>query len=162
MEDILEWVEKQALENLRFHIQTSEHFTKESNTTLTLLFTGMGGAIAYLTKLLETKAAIGLTVAVGMFAIEMLLLAAVLIVSCLKTDVVWPPTNEPRFLFQPSYVLAKIREAELNNIQARIDQMVSRNNRVAIWLDRVRLGAVVSPIVAAVAGVLCTVLVRVG
>ena len=47
MTDLLDWVEKQALENLRFRIQDADNLTKESNTTLTILLAGMGASLAY-------------------------------------------------------------------------------------------------------------------
>ncbi len=162
MTELLDWVEKQALENIRFHIQTSEHLTKESNTTLTLLLAGIGGAVAYLTKLFDSQAEFWLVTAVGAFGVQLIVLAAILIWYCLRTDVMWPPTSEPLCLFQPSFTVDRLREVELENIQGRINQVVQRNNRVATWLDRVRFGAVAAPIVSAAAAVLCTVLARVG
>lgn len=155
MSDLLEWAEKQALENLRFHIQTAEQLAKDANSTLTLLLAGVGGLAAYLVKLLEGKADAVWIGAVGAFVVTLAVLAAVLIFNCLKTAPIDPPTNEPRNIYQPSFSWEALREAELHNIQGRIDQVVKRNRRVATWLDYVRLLAVCSPISPAAVVVLC-------
>jgi hypothetical protein len=76
--ELLEWVEKQALENLRFRIQDAENLTKESNATLTLLLAGMGAGLAYGIKLLDTTAEPWLLLSVFMFAAYLLVLCALL------------------------------------------------------------------------------------
>lgn len=159
MNEMLEWVEKQALENLRFHIQTAEQLAKDANATLTLLLAGVGGLVAYLVKLLESKADVIWLAAVGGFVMTLSVLAAALIFYCLKTVPIDAPTNEPRNIFQPDFTLEAIREVELGNIQLRIDQVIKRNIRVATWLDHIRLLAVCSPISAAAVAALCKGLV---
>ncbi|WP_454764416.1 hypothetical protein [Cupriavidus campinensis] len=158
MSDLLEWSEKQALENLRFHIQTAEQLAKDANATLTLLLAGAGGLVAYLVKLLESKADTVWLAAVCAFVITLSVLSATLIFFCIKTAPIAAPTNEPKNIYQPSFSLSAIREVELQNIQVRIDQVARRNMRVATWLDYVRFMAVCSPISPAAVGVLCTVL----
>ena len=155
---MLEWVEKQALENLRFHIQTAEQLGKDANATLTLLLAGVGGMVAYLVKLLESKAEVIWLAAVGSFVMTLSVHTAALIFYCLKTAPISAPTNEPRNIYRPYYSLEVVREVELDNIQLRIDKVAARNIRVATWLDSIRLMAVCSPISAVAAAVLCRVL----
>jgi len=147
MSDLLEWVEKQALENLRFRIQDAENLTKESNTTLTLLLTGMGAGLAYGIKLLDSNAEPWLLLSVFMFSAYLLVLCALLIFKCIKISAIPAPTNEPKNLYQVEFTLDSLREAELKNVQQRINEAVTRNDTVAAWLNRIRLFAVCSPII---------------
>lgn len=150
MSELLEWVEKQALENLRFRIQDAENLTKESNTTLTLLLTGMGAGLAYGIKLLDSNAEPWLLLSVFMFSAYLLVLCALLIFKCIKISAIPAPTNEPSNLYQVEFSLDSLREAELKNVQQRINEAVTRNNLVAAWLNRIRLFAVGSPIIFSV------------
>ena len=147
MSELLDWVEKQALENLRFRIQDADNLTKESNTTLTILLAGMGASLAYGIKLLEGKPEMWVVLAVFVFSAYLLVLSAVLIFKCLNISAIPAPTNEPQHLYQVNFALDKLREVELKNIQDRINEAVQRNDTVASWLNRVRLLAVCSPIV---------------
>lgn len=150
MSELLEWVEKQALENLRFRIQDAENLTKESNATLTLLLAGMGAGLAYGIKLLDTNAEPWLLLSVFIFAAYLLVLCALLVFKCLKISAIPAPTNEPKNLYQVEFTLASLREAELKNVQQRINEAVMRNDMVATWLNRVRLFAVGSPVIFSV------------
>lgn len=151
---LLDWVEAQALENLRFHIQTAELLTKEANSMLMIVLAGVGGVSAYTVKLVDTHAAYWLMVATVTFGICLLGLAARLIVKCMKIDVIPAPTNEPRNIYQPTYSLRVLREVELENIQVRIEDVRARNEKVADRLDRIRLYALVVPVISAVAGLM--------
>jgi hypothetical protein len=152
MSDFVDWVEQQALENLRFHIQSAELIAKEANTTLTVLLAGVGGASAYAVKLLEAGRPLWLLIAAVVFGVCLLLLSAWLIRGCLKIEAIHAPTNEPRNIFQPSFALTSLKEVEFDNIQQRIDQTARRNERVADRLNRIRLLSLLTPLIAAVAG----------
>jgi hypothetical protein len=147
MSELLDWVEKQAIENLQFRIQDTESLKKDSSTTLTILLTGIGAGLAYGIKLLESKAEAWMLLAVFVFSAYLLVLSTILIFKCLKIEAIPSPTNEPQNLYQSNFPLDKLREAELTNIQTRINQIVKRNDKVALWLNRIRLFAVCSPIV---------------
>jgi len=151
MSDLIDWVEGQALENVRFHVQSADIILKEANTTLTLLLAGVGGASAYVVKLLETGRPVWLLVAAIAFGLWLLCLSAWLIRGCLKIEPIDAPTNEPKNLFQPKFSLEAIKEVEFENLQQRIDRIVRRNARVAVRLNRIRLCAVLTPFIAAVA-----------
>lgn len=150
MTDMLDWVEKQALENLRFRIQDADNLTKESNTTLTLLLAGMGSGFAYELKLISENAQPWLLLSIFMVSSYLLILCSLLIFNCLKIAAIPAPTNEPNNLYQPAFALEVLREAELKNIQQRINDAVTRNESVATWLNRIRFCAVCTPIVFSV------------
>jgi hypothetical protein len=124
---------------------------KDASTTLTILLAGIGGALAYVVKGLEVRPIAALTFGAGVFAIWLMLAAIVLMVQCIVTTALPAPTNEPKNLYQKEFGLDQLREAELRNLQERISQTTARNHRVAAWLDRVRLFAIVSPVVLAIA-----------
>jgi hypothetical protein len=147
--DLLDWVEKQAQENLHFRVQDTEALKKDSTTTLNILLAGMAGAFAYGMRLYPKSEGWEIA-AVFVFATYLLALCAVLIFKCLKICAIPAPTNEPRNLYQETFTLEQLRKVELENVQSRIDEVVKRNNSVALWLNRVRLLAVCSPIVAAI------------
>ena len=152
MNDLIDWVEEQALENLRFHIQSAELIAKEANTTLTLLLAGVGGASAYVVKLLEPGHPVWLLAAAIAFGITLLCLSGWLIHGCMKIEIIHAPTNEPRNIFQPEFTLISIKKVEFGNLQVRIDQTAARNARVADRLNRIRLCALLTPLIAAVVG----------
>jgi hypothetical protein len=153
-QELIEWVEKQALENLRFRIQDAETIAKESNATLTILLAALGGGIAYCAKLVEADASrevlAGMISALSYVAV----LCGLLLNRCLKIAAMPVPTNEPRNLLRKDFSLNAIREAELLNVQARIDEAVARNDFTADWLNRVRFLAVLTPLVFGAAMVL--------
>lgn len=155
---LLDWVTEQASENLQFHIQCAEHIKKEANTTLTVLLAGVGGASAYTVKLFDAHAAHWLMAAALTLGLSLLLLAAALILRCLKVDNIQAPTNEPKHLYLPEYSLQLLREVELENMQVRITDVRLRNEAVADRLERIRLYALLVPVIsAAVAGTVLAV-----
>jgi len=54
MNERLDWIEKAALENLRFRLQNVETLAREVNILLTVSLGGMGAALAYTVKALES------------------------------------------------------------------------------------------------------------
>lgn len=149
MSEMIEWVERAALENLRFRLQNAETLAKDASSLLMLLLGGMGAALAYSVRALESGAAD--PAHIGVFAVMgwLLLSCLVLVWQCILTMPLQAPTNEPDNLMQPGYEFEVIRRAELNNIQARINEAVQRNHHVAAWLDRVRIAVTISPMVFA-------------
>lgn len=150
MEELLDWVEKNALENLRFRLQNAETLAKDASATLTLVLAAMGGALAYAVKGLESGA-INALITGTLFATTWLGVCAILIViRCIQTRELVAPTNEPTNIFQPEYALADLRRVELKNIQDRIQEAMTRNRIVASWLDRCRLMLAFTPAVFSV------------
>ncbi|MCB1895980.1 MAG: hypothetical protein H6945_20215 [Zoogloeaceae bacterium] len=90
-----------------------------------------------------------LTVGAICLAFWLMLAAIILMRKCIITSELPARTNEPRNLYQKAYPLLEIREAELENLQKRIDQVTIRSLRIASWLDRIRLMSIFSPLVFA-------------
>ncbi|MCM2290347.1 MAG: hypothetical protein NDI67_15085 [Sulfuritalea sp.] len=151
MKDLLDWVEKAGAENIKFRLQNAETLAKDASTTLTILLAGIGGSLAYAVKGFENPQIMPLTFGAAALSVWLTLAAVVLMVQCIVTTALPAPTNEPKNLFQKDYALEKLREVELANLQDRIFQITARNHRVAAWLDRVRLLAIASPLVFAIA-----------
>ena len=111
---------------------------------------GVGATAAYLFKLCDIAGPIPLTgMALGssVVCLYFLVLSGLLITKCLQIDEIQVPTNEPDNLYQPRYDLLAIREAELKNVQERINKAAARNLKTANWLNKIRLLTLVSPII---------------
>jgi hypothetical protein len=143
MNDLLEWIEKAALENLRGHTQSADVLAKEAGTTLTILLATLSGAFAYALKTEDYRVgAVALTAYI--FA-----LCVALVINCMMIGEFPAITNEPRNLNQEGYELDVLCRVELRNIQERIDRAAQRNALTAQWLNRVRIGAICSPLIFA-------------
>lgn len=144
MNETLEWIEKAALENLRGHLQIADGLAKESATTLTILLAALSGAFGYALSVSEYR--------IGSVALTAYLFALcfVLVTRCMMIKEFPATTNEPRNLNQQGFSFDALRNAELKNLQDRIDQAAQRNAITAQWLNRVRLGAICSPLIFAI------------
>ncbi|AZY48844.1 hypothetical protein ACLQ9F_11995 [Bordetella avium] len=152
MSDLLDWVEKAALENLRAHHQAADVIAKEATTTLTVLLAGMAGALAYAAKGVDAAAWTWLSVGAAAFSAYLLLLGLWLVLGCMKIGDLPAIHNEPGNLFQPGIPLEDLRKYELENMQLRINDAAARNSRVARALNNIRLAAILSPVVLIVTG----------
>lgn len=161
MTELLDWTEKAALDNLKFHLQNADNLAKEASTTLTVLLAGIGGAIAYTLKGFDSGVATAATIGAGGLTLYLTVLCVLLVFKCMKIEPIPAPTNEPRHLYQKSFDLNVLRELELDNMQERIDQAVRRNDGTTAWLNRVRVMAVLSPVIFS-AVYACVVLVELG
>ena len=141
MNDVLEWIEKAALENLRGHLQIADVLAKEAATTLTILLAALSGAFGYALTVSEYR--IGSVVLTA----YLFVLCVVLVTRCMMIKEFPATTNEPRNLNQQGFALDALRSTELKNFQLRIDQAAQRNAITAQWLNRVRLGAIGSPLI---------------
>jgi hypothetical protein len=135
MNDVLEWVEKAALENMRGHAQAAETLSKEATQTLTVLLAMLSGALAYAVK------SVSLWMPV-MLVFYLFALCVILVTKCMMIGEFPAITNEPNNLMQDGYELDVLRKVELRNIQQRIDQAGKRNTVTAKWLNRVRVGII--------------------
>ena len=154
MEKLLDWVEKNAQENLRFRLQNAESLAKDSAAALAIALAGMGGALAFGAKAMENGVITPFIAGSIGTSAWLALCAALIVLRCIQCRDLEAPANEPRNLFQPQYDLNVLREVELENIQARIEKTNIRNHSVAYWLDRCRLILAATPIIFLV-GFLC-------
>ena len=147
MSDLLEWVERAAIESLRTHHATADILAKESATTLTVLLAGMAGAFAYSAKAVEANSWGWFSISAVEFAAYIGLLCLWLVLGCLKIKDIPAIYNEPKNLLSAGVTFTELRRYELENMQKRIDDAIARNNSVATTLNRIRLAAVLSPLV---------------
>jgi hypothetical protein len=161
MKELLDWTEKAAQENLKFHLQNADNLAKEANTTLTVLLAALGAALAYTLKVFDAGTATAATAGAAGLTLYLTALCGLLVFKCMKIAPIPAPTNEPRNLYQKDFALDALREVELNNTQERIDQAVARNDGTTAWLNKVRVLAVLSPFIFAVVFA-CTALAGLG
>lgn len=153
MDEVLLWAEQAGAENMKFRVLNAEQLAKDANTTLTLLLAGVGGSLVFAAKALENQPhqSISILAAAGALAVWFMLLSALTLHYCIQTRDFPAPTNEPKNLYQPTYMLAALREVELGNLQQRIDQLTKRNAGVATRLDRIRYASAAAPVVFVIA-----------
>lgn len=141
--DRLDWIENCGLENLRYHIQSTELLTKESNTTLNIFLAGAGAFLAYALKGIESiKPEASAYSAIGV-SLYLFVLCGLVVLKCLKVKDIPTPTNEPENLNHPDYSLQEVKKVELRNLQARIKMVTSRNKATSNWLNHLRMAAIV-------------------
>ncbi|WP_258179371.1 hypothetical protein, partial [Burkholderia multivorans] len=91
----------------------------------------------------DTQLSVGTMAFTGWF----LILSLLLVWRCLMFRELPSIYNEPRNIYQPKYSLEDLKEAEVNDLQKRIDLAASSNAKVVKSLNRLRLAAAASPIV---------------
>jgi Na+-transporting methylmalonyl-CoA/oxaloacetate decarboxylase gamma subunit len=155
----LDWAEKLGLENLRYSLKIADVLAKEAQTTLTVVLAACGAALGWAAKdgIPYTITALGMAVV----SIYLMLVAAVIVLRCLKIAAIWPPTNDPENYFFEGYKthsLLDLKRGSIRVTQRSVDLNRQRNAHVADWIDRTRLAIVATPIVFAVASWLVWVL----
>lgn len=144
---VLDFAEREGKENLKFQIECGDDLQKQSNTTLSFLITGGGAALAFSFKEFQANPDTNpLFWVLGAVSCYFFLLACILVRKCLWVGLVMPPTNEPKNLMVEGFGVDQIREAELSNIQHRIEFNANRNESVGNSLNRVRVAIFASPI----------------
>ena len=138
-------------ETARFHLENSTILTREANSTLLITMAAGLGALGYTARLIEEGASSQLVVAVGLVAIHLLLVAVFLVRKCLSAADIMPVTNEPRNLYQKDFEWEQVLEAELGNLDARIQFNQLRNKVVGTWLNGLRYAAFAAPLTFLVA-----------
>lgn len=152
MTELIDWVETQGQENLKFILSCLETLLKECNTTLTILLAGVGTTAAYAIKQLnQSSYQSWLLFGVTSLCLYFLFLCGILIIKCMKIDEIQVPTNEPANLYQKDYTALQIRESELKNTQSRINKATARNLIIAEWLNKIRMLILAPPILFIVA-----------
>jgi hypothetical protein len=154
MNDRLKWIEDEVRRNAEFHVVSADALVRKANVTLNLLLTGAGGALAYMVSLFERSGWHWATVGVGAVSAYLFMLAALVVLKCLQIQPIWPTANEPNNLHQPDFDFIKLREFELRSKQRCIDHNCARNDLVSMWLNRVRVGISIAPIVFLLAAAL--------
>jgi len=146
----LDYIEREAGKNAEFHLKDMECLNREAHATLSFLFVVVSASFAGAVRLWQTSQfpERGWGLALFSLCLYLSLLAACITRCCLMVEDVMPPSNEPENLkLQEGFVSEQIREAELGNLQKRIDFNAARNERVGDRLNRVRLLICASPVV---------------
>ncbi len=151
MNDLLAFAENEGKENIKNHLSAADGLAKEANSTLTLLLAISSGALAYAVKLAGMNVITELFISVVIVTIYLFSISAMLVIKCLIIGEFPNTANEPVNLYQKEFSAEKIREAELGNLQERIKQASKRNNITAIWLNRTRLMATLTPAIFIIA-----------
>lgn len=146
MNEKIDWIEKQAAENLKFRLQICETLAKDSNSLLTILITAIGAIVAYVIKNIENNGDNALLAGAIVTTIWLMVVATVLVFQCIMTSELIPIGNEPKKLNLENYTLEEIRTFELENVQNTITHTAQRNQNTAYWLDKVRFATVLSPL----------------
>lgn len=158
--DLLDYVEGEAKASAEFQVSCRDAVLKEVNTTVAGLFGGGIGALAYAVSLVDKPIGVWAAWAMAACSVYLFGLALGVVVCCLRTQAVWPPANDPGLLLDaeelqgvaPDEGLRRLRVANLRSKQRSIEKNRSANGRVAVWLDRFRVAAVVVPVVFATVG----------
>ena len=154
--EFLDYVEREAKENLRFHLDTLEALNKEAHTLLALQLVFAGGAFGYALKLFGEGGSLPLAVGACVLTLYLGLLAAGTAVSCLMHTRLEAPANEPENLLLDDVELDALRLAELDNVQVRIDRNQERNANTGRTLNTLRLLTICSPVVFGLAALVAT------
>lgn len=145
---VVKWAGEEGTANLTDRQATLTNLRKEASTTLTVVLAGLGGTLAYAAKLFEPPAAGPVAFGAGVLCLYFVFLALYLVTTCMLVEDIPAVHNEPKNLALEGYELAAIRRSEVRkNLQQRIDEMRSVNDRIAEALNWARKAAAVSPIV---------------
>jgi hypothetical protein len=146
----LEWMQKQASDNMDFHLQNMDGLQKESNTTLTFLYVVISASLSAAIKVFVDGKYPVLAIALAGICLYLVCAAVYLVIGCLLAREVKSPANEPQNLKIPEgYTSEKIQNFELENLQERIDFNRDRNEKTALRLNRVRITICVGPVIFA-------------
>lgn len=147
MKERLEWIEKAGIENMKLHHVSADNLAKDSATTLTVLLAGMGASLAYAAKAFDLGSWSWLTVGAAALTLWLAALGFYLVMKCLMATPIPQIYNEPVNLNISGLDFQEIREAELENLQVRINGAAQRNRELARHLNLVRRLAVTSPFI---------------
>lgn len=151
---VIEWVESQAAAALQFSVSCADALERQAVGLLGIVLVGAGGALGYAVNLAEKGAPAWVLVGTTMSAVWLFAMAGVLTWRCLWAQEIWGPANDPAHLLQPGFELAAIRRVDLRNKQLALEGNRRRNDRVGLWLNRVRVASACTPLVFAVAAAL--------
>ncbi len=148
-EDLINYVLTEAQANIKFQIESLDVLRKEANATLTLLMTGAGAASGYGIKLCEDIGTVKSDMIIALFSLALFLffLSGLLSWFCLLTGDVMPPSNIPANLYNPDFNVYLIKEAEIENMQGRIETNRGMVANVGSWLNIVRIVSLFSPLI---------------
>ena len=147
MSDLIDYAEKAGFANMQERIDVASMIQREANTLMALLLAGAGTALAFsANENVENIRLLGAAIATSLY---LFLIAAVLNWKCLGLIAYPASHNVPKNLNKPEYEIAEVRQWELENLQARIDQALAINETRSRWLNGSRLAATLTPLATA-------------
>lgn len=151
-EKLIDWVEANANQTLRFSLDVAESLLKDATFLLNVLIAGAGGSFALVVSLLRDCGNHWLAVPVAASGFYLAIIGWVLLAKVIRTADFHGLGNLPSNLYQPKYSLLDLKEAELANIETKNVANSNRNAKMAQWLDRCRCMALLTPVVFIAAG----------
>lgn len=146
---------KQAIvmagQNASFGIGVAEGLLKDAGTLLNILLAAIGGSIGLTLQMIKLSESQNLVAGAMACVIYLSGVAAILVKKCLMSRNVYPPANSPNNLLvvtKDEYndtPLDQVYAWTLESMEAPIVFNRDSNALMALWLDRCRLAAVLTP-----------------
>lgn len=143
----LEYMQSEASKNMDFHMENMDNLQRESNNTLTFLYVAISACFSAALKIfLDGKYAV-LWITLSLLCLYLVVVAVCLLFGCLMARPVQAPANEPQNLkIHDGFTSEQIQNAELENLQKRIDFNCERVAATARRLNCVRGCICLSPV----------------
>lgn len=120
---------------------------RKSNLFLSIVLSGVGGALVLAVSLKNNNAEQWLHMGTIMVLLYLFMISAYVVIACLLSSEIYPSANEPNHLYQLDYRLISFRKVESRNRNERILFNKNRNEDIARKLNYACVIAVVSPLV---------------
>lgn len=144
--ELINWIEAQARSTVDFGIACSDALERQANTLINTLIVGAGGSFAYFVSLSEKKAVLWQQWGMFAVAIWLFLVAAIVLIKCMWSGHMYPPTNDPEnMLAVKKYSLIEVKGFQLDHVQFAIKFNRARNNSVGLWLNGARALTILTP-----------------
>ena len=144
--ELLDFCFKQGEKNFNFDLDCANTLEKNSNTTLSFIISFGGASLFGLVNYLAQDRYDIVTGLAGLI-LYFLGIAFLLVQKCLFARPISPPGNDPINLYQPDFSLTQIMDAEINQLEKRIQTNIERNKETGRWLNRVRYMIFLSPFI---------------
>lgn len=146
----LDWIELHATENLKARVATANVLAQEAHNTLLLTLTGTVGALAYAVELVDGKVT-NSAVAAAAACIWLMFVSAFIVLRCMRVAPIPAVYYQPEALFErmrKGQTFEEWRTRTVLQMEKRIRILVERNGKVATALNRSRLAALTTPLIA--------------
>lgn len=150
--ELVDWVELNANEALKFSLSVTESLLKDAGSLLNILIAGVGGSLAFLVPQLQSGSIGWLAIAISASGVYLSIVGALLLHKVIRTADLQTPGNLPSSLFQPKFSLTDLKIAENKNIEIKRGRALNRNIQMALWMDKCRYLTLATPVVFILSG----------
>jgi len=150
--ELVDWVESNANEALKFSLSVTESLLKDAGSLLNILIAGVGGSMAFLIPQLQSGSIGWLAVAISASGIYLAIVGALLLHKVIRTGEFQTPGTLLSSLFQPEFSLVEMKIAENENIEIKRGKALKRNIIMAKSLDFCRCLTLATPLVFILSG----------